>query len=231
MKTIKLLLAASFAATLMSASGLVAAQDKAGYWTNPASGNMVWKNSTGLCWRAGYWSPAMAIAECDPDLVPKAPAPAPAARPVPAPAPAPAAPAPAPKPAAKPAAPKPPVIKAVVNFAFDVAKLSPKAQSQIDAEVVAKLPGMGALRYMNVSGHTDRLGSPQYNQKLSERRANAVKAYMVKKGVDASKIETFGFGKTLPVKSCPDQKDRKALIACLEPNRRVEIEAEGTLKK
>ena len=61
-------------------------------------------------------------------------------------------------------------------------------------------------------------------------RANAVKAYLVKKGVDASKIETFGFGKTSPIKSCPDQKDRKALNACLEPNRRVEIEGEGTAK-
>ncbi|MBI3376464.1 MAG: OmpA family protein [Betaproteobacteria bacterium] len=230
MKTIKLLLATSFAATLVSASGLASAQDKAGYWTNSASGNMVWKNSTGLCWRAGYWSPAMAIAECDPDLVPKAPAPVPAAPARPAPAPAAPVPAPAPKPAAAPA-PKPPVIKAIVIFGSNGAKLDKQAEFRIDTDVVAKLPAMGTLKYMNVSGHADRLGSPQYNQKLSERRANAVKAYLVKKGVDASKIETFGFGKTSPVKSCPDQKNRKALIACLEPNRRVEIEAEGTLKK
>ena len=230
MKTFKLLLATSFAATLISAPGLVSAQSKAGYWTSPASGNMVWKNSTGLCWRAGYWSPAMAIAECDPDLVPKAPAPAPRAAPAPAPVPAraaPAAPAPKPKPAA---APKPPMLKSVVIFGSNGAKLDKQAEFRIDTDVVAKLPAMGTLKYMNVSGHTDRLGSPQYNQKLSERRANAVKAYLVKKGADASKIETFGFGKTSPIKSCPDQKDRKALIACLEPNRRVEIEAQGTLK-
>jgi outer membrane protein OmpA-like peptidoglycan-associated protein len=57
-----------------------------------------------------------------------------------------------------------------------------------------------------------------------------VRAYLVSKGADASKIETFGFGKTMPVKSCPDQKDRKALIECLEPNRRVVVEIQGTPK-
>jgi OOP family OmpA-OmpF porin len=122
------------------------------------------------------------------------------------------------------------VIKAVVSFATNGGNLDKLAESRLDTDVVAKLPALGTLKYMNISGHTDRLGSPQYDQKLSERRANAVKAYLVKKGVDASKIETYGFGKTLPVKSCPDDKDRKALQACLEPNRRVEIEAEGTAK-
>ena len=57
-----------------------------------------------------------------------------------------------------------------------------------------------------------------------------MKAYLVSKGADASKIETYGFGKTLPVKSCPEQKDRKALKACLEPNRRVEVDVQGTAK-
>lgn len=236
MNASKLLLAVSAATTLMSVSGFVAAQDKAGYWTSPAAGNLVWKNSSGQCWRAGYWTPAMATAECDPDLVRKVappPPPPPAPRAAPAPAPKPAAqPAatPAAKPAAKPAAAKPPVIKAQVDFASNAAKLDKLAEFRLDMDVVAKLPALGALKFMNVSAHTDRLGSPQYNQKLSERRANAVKNYLVKKGVDASKIETYGFGKTLPVKSCPDDKNRKALLTCLEPNRRVEIEAEGTAK-
>ncbi|MSQ89064.1 MAG: OmpA family protein [Betaproteobacteria bacterium] len=122
------------------------------------------------------------------------------------------------------------MIKAQVDFASNAAKLDKLAEFRLDMDVVAKLPALGALKFMNVSAHTDRLGSPQYNQKLSERRANAVKNYLVKKGVDASKIETYGFGKTLPVKSCPDDKNRKALLTCLEPNRRVEIEAEGTAK-
>ena len=58
-------------------SGAASAQSKQGYWTEPAGGDAVWKSGTGLCWRAGYWTPAMAIAECDPDLVPKPAAPAP----------------------------------------------------------------------------------------------------------------------------------------------------------
>jgi OOP family OmpA-OmpF porin len=222
-KTFKLLLAASAAASLMSAAGLAAAQDKAGYWTNPASGNTVWKNSTGLCWRAGYWTPAMAIAECDPDLVPKAPAPTPAAPPPPAPKPAPA-------PAPAPAAAKTLVITSTELFVFNKSTLTPAAKALVDKEVVARLNEFATVQFINVNGHTDRLGSSQYNQKLSERRAETIKAYLVSKGTDASKIETYGFGKTMPVKSCPDQKDRKALIACLQPNRRVEVEIKGLPK-
>ena len=79
-----------------------------------------------------------------------------------------------------------------------------------------------------VNGHADRLGSGQYNQRLSEKRADAVRAYLVSKGADASHVETLGFGKTTPVKSCPDQKDRKSLIECLAPNRRVVVEIQGT---
>jgi len=93
--------------------------------------------------------------------------------------------------------------------------------------VVRKLKDVGEVRYINLNGHADRLGSAQYNQRLSEKRAEAVRAYLVSKGLDASKVETFGFGKTTPVKSCPDQKDRKGLIDCLAPNRRVEVEIQG----
>ena len=168
----------------------------------------------------------MAIAECDADLMPK-PAPKPMAVPAPAPAPKPAV-APARKPAAAPAKPKVLRVTSTELFDFNKAVLSQAAQAKLDAEVVAKLGGFATIRFVNVNGHTDRLGSPQYNQKLSEKRAVAVKAYLVSKGVDGSKIETYGFGKTNPVKSCPDQRDRKALIACLEPNRRVEVEVQGT---
>jgi OOP family OmpA-OmpF porin len=89
-----------------------------------------------------------------------------------------------------------------------------------------------AIRIINVAGHADRLGSAQYNQKLSERRADAVKAYLVRQGAPADRIETLGFGKTIQVKSCPDAqyKTRKALIECLQPNRRVEVEVLGTAR-
>lgn len=162
----------------------------------------------------------------------------PAATPAPAPAPAPK-PAAAPsatqdirvQPAAKPA-PAPTVINLASTelFDFNKATLTEDAKHKLDSEVVAKLKEVGAVRYINVNGHADRLGSAQYNQRLSEKRADAVRAYLVSKGVDAGKVETFGFGKTAPVKSCPDQKDRKSLIECLSPNRRVVVEIQGAPK-
>ncbi len=224
----RLLLSTVVATMALGISGTASAQSRQGYWTQPSGGDAVWKNAVGQCWRAGYWTPAMAIAECDPDLIPK-PAPKPVAAPVPAPAPKPAA-APAPKPAAAPA--KPRVLRVTSTELFDLNKavLSQTAKAKLDAEIVAKLGQFATIQFINVNGHTDRLGSQQYNQKLSEKRAMAVKTYLVSKGVDGSKIETYGFGKTTPVKSCPDQKDRKALIACLEPNRRVEVEVQGIPK-
>jgi OOP family OmpA-OmpF porin len=176
---------------------------------------------------------AAALAACATQEPPK-----PAPQPAPAPAPAPQAaprPAEAPKPEPKPEAPKPkpPTVvnlSATQLFDFDKATLRSEAGTTLDNEVIARLRGLGSIRYINVNGHADRLGSVQYNQQLSEKRAEAVRAYLVSKGADASKIETFGFGKTMPVKSCPDQKDRKALIECLQPNRRVVVEIQGTPK-
>jgi len=157
-------------------------------------------------------------------------------RPAPAPAPAPAtpapaaAPAPAPQPAAAPAKPKVLRVISVELFEFDKSRLTQVATDKLDREVVVRFGEFQVIQFVNVNGHADRLGSAQYNQKLSERRAQAVKAYLVKQGADASKIETYGFGKTLQVKSCPEQKDRKALIECLQPNRRVEVEVQGTAR-
>jgi OOP family OmpA-OmpF porin len=170
----------------------------------------------------------MIIAGCATQEPPK-PAPAPAAPAAPAPAPI-AAPAPAPAPVAKPEPKKPAIVNLASTelFEFNKAILTPDARTRLDGEVIAKLKDVGELRYLNVNGHADRLGSVLYNQQLSEKRADAVRAYLVSKGADASKIETFGFGKTTPVKSCPDGKDRKALIECLAPNRRVVVEIQGT---
>ena len=166
---------------------------------------------------------------------PEKPAPAPAAKPAPTPPPEPrAVPAPPPAPVAKPE-PKPePKKPAIVNlastelFEFNKAVLTPAARKALDSEVIAKLGDLREVRYIIVNGHADRLGSVQYNQKLSEKRAEAVRAYLVSKGVGADKVETLGFGKTLPVKACPDQKERKGLIECLSPNRRVVVEVQGT---
>ena len=160
-----------------------------------------------------------------------APQPAPVAKPAAAPQPqaVPAPPAPVAKP--QPEAPKKPAIVNLAStelFEFNKAVLTKEARARIDTEVVAKLGDLRDVRYIIVNGHADRLGSTQYNQKLSEKRADAVRAYLVSKGVAADKVETLGFGKTLPVKSCPDQKERKGLIECLSPNRRVVVEVQGT---
>ena len=180
---------------------------------------------------------ALALGACATQDAPKpapAPAPAPAAKPAPAPVPQAQVQVEPAKPVAKPE-PKPaPKKPAVVNlsstelFEFNKATLTDEAKKKLDSEVIAKLRDIGQIRYIIVNGHADRLGSVQYNQRLSERRAEAVRAYLVSKGADASKVETLGFGKTLPEKSCPDQKDRKALIECLAPNRRVVVEIQGT---
>jgi len=203
------------------------AQTKDAYWTEPAGGNIPWRNSAGECWRAGYWSPAMADAECDPDLV-KKPMAAPAA-PMPAAAPAPA-PAPAPMP---PAAPKPVAQKVTLTtdvlFDFDKSVIKPDGRAKLD-DLVGKAAGVD-LEVVIAIGHTDLIGASAYNQKLSVRRANAVKAYLVSKGVDANRIYTEGKGETQPVKTCERTKGFKAYIACLAPNRRVELEVVGTQKK
>ena len=181
--------------------------------------------SGNLCWRTGYWTPAMAIAQCDPDLVPKpAPAPAPKAAPAPAPAPAPR-PAPPPAPAAQV---QKITLASKALFDFDKAALKPEGKAAIDSEIISKLSQVQKLELVLVTGHTDPIGTQQYNQKLSERRADAVRDYLVSKGVPKDKIETLGMGKTQPIPGLVcKQKNMKELIACLAPDRRVEVEVKG----
>ena len=178
------------------------------------------------------------IGACATEPEKPAPTPAPVAKPAPVPQPQvvpapppPPKPAPIAKPEPKPEPPKKPAVTNLAStelFEFNKAVLTKEARAKLDSEVIAKLGDLREVRYIIVNGHADRLGSPQYNQKLSEQRAEAVRAYLVSKGVDASKVETLGFGKTLPVKACPDQKQRKDLIECLSPNRRVVVEVQGT---
>jgi OmpA-OmpF porin, OOP family len=179
---------------------------------------------TNVLLAAAAASVSLVIAGCATEPEAPKPAPAPAAKPA-------AAPAPAPKPVAAPAAPKKPAVLSVTStelFEFNKAVLNADAKAKLDKEVVARAKDYASIRLVHVDGHADRLGSHQYNQKLSEKRADAVRAYLVSKGFDASRMETLGSGKTNPVKSCPDQKDRKSLIECLSPNRRVVVEVKGT---
>ena len=204
-----LLIAACAALSLTSLSA--SAQSKQGYWTQTGDG-AVWKNATGLCWRAGYWTPAMAIAECDPDLMPK---PVVVVPPPPPPAPP---PAPAPKPA--PVAEKV-TLAADVLFDFDKSVIKPAGKERLD-DLAAKVKAIN-LEVVIAIGHTDSIGSDAYNQKLSVRRAESVKAYLVSKGVEPNRIYTEGKGEKQPVASNKTKDGR-------QKNRRVEIEVIGTRK-
>jgi len=181
----------------------------------------------GLCWRTGYWTPADAVPGCDapicvePEKLENGKCVAPP--PPPAPAPAPVAPAPAPTP--KPVAPVPTAQKvsfaADAFFDFDKSVLKPEGKAKLD-DLSSKL-GTINLEVIIAVGHTDSVGTDAYNQKLSERRANAVKAYLVSKGVEANRVYTEGKGKKQPV---ADNKTAEGRAK----NRRVEIEVVGTSK-
>ncbi|MDO9242858.1 MAG: OmpA family protein, partial [Rhodocyclaceae bacterium] len=164
---------------------------------------------------------AMAIAECDPDLVKKeAPKAAPAAAPAPAPAPAAAAP--------KPAAQKV-TLAADALFDFDKAVLRAEGKAKLN-KLTADIKGI-KLEVIIAVGHADRIGTDAYNQKLSERRAAAVKDYLVGKGVEANRVYSEGKGEKQPVtgdKCGTSVVKSKKLIECLQPDRRVEIEVIGT---
>jgi OOP family OmpA-OmpF porin len=177
------------------------------------------KSGFGLCWRTGYWTPAMAIEECDPDLVKKE-APPPAAKTVIAQPPAVVA-------ATKPAAQKV-TLAADALFDFNKASLRDEGKAKLD-----KLAGDVKnikLEVIIAVGHADRFGTDAYNQKLSEKRAEAVKAYLVAKGIEPNRVYTEGKGKKQPVTKpdqCKGPKSKKT-VDCLQPDRRVEIEVIGT---
>ena len=174
-------------------------------WQN-GTGELVWKNGTNeLCWRDANWTPATAAEGCDGALVKAVEA---------APAPAPAAPAPAP-------------VASKVTFAadaffdFDKSVLKPEGKAKLD-DLASKVQGIN-LEVIVAVGHTDSVGSDAYNQKLSERRAQAVKAYLESKGIDKSRVYTEGKGEKQPV---ADNKTKEGRAK----NRRVEIEVVGTRK-
>ena len=212
-KHIALVLSTALALGMGATSAL--AQDN-GYVQAPTSGVTV-KNPFGLCWRTGYWTPAMATMECDPELMPKKaePAPAPIVTPPPAP------PAPAPAPVVKPVTEKV-TMAAETNFDFDKAVLKPEGKARLD-DLVDKLKAVN-LEVVIAVGHTDSIGSNAYNQKLSMRRANAVKAYLVSKGIEANRIYTEGKGETQPIADNRTKEGRAK-------NRRVEIEVVGSSSK
>ena len=181
-------------------------------WKN-GTNELAWKNGTSeLCWRDTNWTPATAAQGCDGALVAPVVAPAPAVTPAPAVAPTPAAPA-APTVATKV------TYAADAFFDFDKAVLKPEGKAKLN-DLISKVKGVN-LEVIIAVGHTDSVGSDAYNQKLSIRRSEAVKAYLVSKGIDKKRVYTEGKGEKQPV---ADNKTKEGRAK----NRRVEIEVVGT---
>lgn len=116
-------------------------------------------------------------------------------------------------------------LQAEVLFDFDKSVVKPEGRRILDAEVVEKMKAHPEVELILIIGHADRIGTEQYNQALSERRAAAVKTYLVSQGIDAARMRTVGKGESEPVVECKGVRG-KALIDCLQPNRRVVVEIE-----
>ncbi|MCB1949429.1 OmpA family protein [Nitrosomonas sp.] len=182
-----------------------------GYAVEDENG-VVWRSSPDLghhCWRTGYWDESLAVVEgCDgyekvAEAEPEAPAPAPVTP------------------------PEKLTFSADALFDFDSAVLKPNGKVALD-EFARGLEGINYDVIVAV-GHADRIGNPDYNQRLSVRRAESVKAYLVSKGIPDSRIFTDGKGETQPVTgSTCDGKGGAALKECLRPDRRVEVEVAGS---
>jgi OOP family OmpA-OmpF porin len=192
-----------------------------------SGGGVVATNPYGLCWRSGAeWSPDKAAVPCD--AVPRAGvAPVPVAQ---------AAPAPAPVVAAAPPAPPRVIEKITLNtdvlFAFNRAELTPAGEQKLDG--LAKSAQGADVDKVVLTGHADRIGSEDYNQQLSEDRAQAVADYLASKGVERSHLQVEGKGKSEPItgnecsKLGPENNKNQKLIACLQPDRRVDAELLGS---
>lgn len=194
-------------ATLLISAGLVIsapgpAAGTEGYAEDSA--DSVVRNNSGECWRTSAWSKDSANAECDPNQIAAVPEPTPLAT-----------------------APEPRRTVQRINlesdayFAFNRAELRPEGMIKLD-ELVVGMQDKEDPR-LQITGYTDRLGSEAYNMKLSQRRAEAVKNYLVNKGIETEIIETTAMGPRDPVVNC-EGKTGNALIQCLGPNRRTVVE-------
>ena len=217
MKTSKMMISIlAIASAGLSGMSYADEMTKYGYMVD-SSGEVV-RSGSGLCWHTSYWTPADAIAECDP--VPKK-----QAMPVISQAE---------KPVARPVAPRkavaPPIIlKTDALFDYNKSDIRERGKVRLDTQVVEEIKGYAQVGVVLVTGHADIIGNDDYNQKLSQRRADAVKEFLVEEGIDSNRIETAAKGSSEPLVSCDEVKGKvnrynKELIECLQPNRRVVVE-------
>jgi OOP family OmpA-OmpF porin len=216
------------AATSTTAQSNIHAKPNSNAYLQDSRG-VIARGQDGLCWRTAYWTPADAVPGCDGELVPPIVNPtAPTIVPPPQVAQSPAAHA-----HAAPTAPKRCDFSVTLDgdqvFAFNKDVLSSTARKRIDEEVLSKIALCSKIDVVLITGHTDRLGSQQYNRRLSKQRADSVAAYLKSKNSSAS-IETVGAGETQPITACEDKAPYTNPISCLAPNRRVAIEVRGLAK-
>ena len=207
---------------------------QSGYATQSGT-DTIWMNPLGLCWHAGFWTQDQAVAPCDavpqaaPVAAPQAAAPVQpqVAEPKLEVAPAPIVQAPAPAPAPQPTYEKV-TLSADVLFDFGKSTLKEAGKAKLD-ELADRLQG-ASLDEINIVGHADRIGNPQYNKRLSEERASTVKAYLESR-TSARTIQTAGRGSAEPVSNCKglgaEQGSNRRLVQCLQADRRVDIELFG----
>lgn len=245
------LIFSSIMAALLSGNTLADDTQSLGYLFE--TGGTVVRSGHNECWHTGHWTSKMPIAECDPYLVGKqvqaetmreeaaAPVPEQLATPEPEQAAAPMQPAASqdseavapvsvfvPTPAPQKVTQKRISFSAETLLEFNKFTLRAEGKIELDG-LVQDLKGMD-FDTVDVTGHSDRIGSTKYNQRLSEQRAYAVRDYLVSKNIPANKIVVAGKGETQPVTldtACTGPKSKK-LIACLQPDRRVDVAVTAT---
>lgn len=185
-----LALSAAMAALLVT-SGMASAADVFPYVQNNYGTTVM--SGYNLCWRTGFWTPALAEGvECDADIANSGKI----------------------------------VLAADTLFDLNSAKVKPEGVKMLN-ELVARMSGLN-VEVVMATGYTDVTGPASFNQALSERRAEAVKGYMVAQGVPADKIQTEGKASADPVVTCDETAPKADLVACLAPNRRAVVEVVGT---
>ena len=228
---------AASAAAGSSAARTSSGMPKAAPGYAQSSDGSVVLSGSGQCVRTGHWTPANAAEPCD--RIARADVPPPPVAVAPAPPPEPAKVEPAPAPAVAPVVVEPPrpVIQKItlstdVLFDFGKAELKDSGKQRLD-QLANEIKDADVDEIIAV-GHADRIASDDFNQKLSEARAQAVKDYLAQQGAKSNTITAQGKGESQPVtgedckKLGAERASNKKLVACLQPDRRVEIEVLGS---